>query len=227
MTKLIEVENLYFKYKGSKYNILDGVNFNLSRGEVVAIVGLSGSGKSTFLNIICGIIPYIYNGKIKGTVKIWGQKISSMRLSEISTKIGIVFQDPDTQLFSPTVEDEIAFGPENLMVDREEIGWRIKKILKVVGMEDYRYENTNNLSGGQKQLIAMASVLVMEPEILLFDEVFAQLDKEGKKRISQVLMNLKEEGKSMILVEHDYNNIKFADRIMELKDGKLQEFKGR
>lgn len=227
MTKPIEVENLYLKYKGSKDNILNGINLNLSKGEVVAILGPSGSGKSTFLNIICGIIPCIYKGKLKGTVKIWGRNISDMRLPDISTKVGIVFQDPDTQLFSPTVEDEIAFGPENLMIDREEIGLRIEKILKVVEMEDYRYENTNNLSGGQKQLIAMASVLVMEPEILLFDEVFAQLDKEGKKRISQVLMNLKEEGKSMILVEHDYNNIEFADRTMELKDGKLQEFKGR
>ncbi len=226
MNSLIEVRDLCFSYKNNKKNILDGLDFKVSKGEVVAIVGLSGSGKSTLLYTLCGIIPNIYKGKLKGEAKIWGENVLNMKLSEISTKIGIVFQDPDTQLFSPTVEDEIAFGPENLCIDPEEIGLRIEKALKIVNMEEHRYDNPNNLSGGQKQLIAIASVLAMESDILLFDEIVAQVDEEGKKRIRNVIMDLKAQGKTIVLVEHDFENLKVVDRIMELKDGKLVEFKG-
>ena len=101
-------------------------------------------------------------------------------------KIGVVFQDPDSQLFLPTVEDEIAFGPENMMVPREEIGLRIERALKAVNMEEYRFENPNNLSGGQKQLIAIASILAMEPSIFLFDEIMNQLDEEGKRKLKKL-----------------------------------------
>ena len=148
-----------------------------------------------------------------------------MTLPEISTKVGIVFQDPDTQLFSPTVENEIAFGPENLCVPREKIGLRIKRVLETVNMEEYRFENPNNLSGGQKQLITIASVLAMETEILLFDEILSQIDKEGKIKIREVIRGLKEEGRTIILIEHDLDNLQIADRVLQLKDGKLEKFK--
>lgn len=222
----IEVSNLHYKYGKDTREILKGVNLQVQQGEVVAIVGLSGSGKSTLIYNICGIIPHIYSGEIKGQAKIWGKDILNMKLSEISTKIGIVFQDPDTQLFSPTVENEIAFGPENLCVPREEIGLRIKKVLEIVNMTEYRLENPNNLSGGQKQLIAIASVLAMETEILLFDEILSQIDEEGKRKIKDVIKGLKEEGKTIILIEHDLDNLQVADRVLQLKDGILEEFKG-
>lgn len=226
MNNLIDIENLYFSYGNSGKNILKALNFQVKKGEVVGIVGLSGSGKSTLLYVICGIIPKLYRGKLEGEVKLWGENVQSLEISDISKKIGIVFQDPDTQLFSPTVEDEIAFGPENLCVDPGEIGLRIEKTLKIVNMEKYRYENPNNLSGGEKQLIALASVLAMEPEVLLFDEVLAQIDSQGKERIRNVIIDLKDQGKTMVLVDHDLENLKAADRIMELKEGKLIEFKG-
>lgn len=226
MNNLIDIENLYFSYGNSGKNILKSLNFQVKKGEVVGIVGLSGSGKSTLLYVICGIIPKLYRGKLEGKVKLWGENVQSLEISDISKKIGIVFQDPDTQLFSPTVEDEIAFGPENLCVDPGEIGLRIEKTLKIVNMEKYRYENPNNLSGGEKQLIALASVLAMEPEVLLFDEVLAQIDSQGKERIRNVIIDLKGQGKTMVLVDHDLENLKAADRIMELKEGKLIEFKG-
>lgn len=222
----IEVNNLYYKYEKDTREILSGVNLRVAKGEAVAIVGLSGSGKSTLIYNICGIIPHIYKGEARGQVKIWGKDILNMKLPEISTKVGIVFQDSDTQLFSPTVENEIAFGPENLCVTREEIGLRIKRVLEIVNMEEYRLENPNNLSGGQKQLIAIASVLAMETEILLLDEILSQIDKEGKIKIREVIKGLKEEGKTIILIEHDLDNLQVADRVLQLKDGKLEEFKG-
>ncbi|MCK9267496.1 MAG: energy-coupling factor ABC transporter ATP-binding protein [Alkaliphilus sp.] len=221
----IEINNLHYKYEKDAREILNGANLKVAKGETVAIVGLSGSGKSTLIYNICGIIPHIYRGEAKGQVKIWGKDILDMKLSEISTKVGIVFQDPDTQLFSPTVEDEIAFGPENLCIAREQIGLRIKKVLETVNMEEYRLENPGNLSGGQKQLIAIASVLAMETEILLFDEILSQVDKEGRIKIREVIKGLKEEGKTIILIEHDLNNLQIADRVLQLKDGKLEEFK--
>lgn len=226
MINPIEINNLYFKYRNSPDYILNGVDLTVFKEEILTLVGLSGSGKSTLLNIMCGIIPHIRKGKIKGEVKLWGKEIKNLKIVDITKRVGIVFQDPDTQLFSPTVEDEIAFGAENLMVEREEIEKRIERVLKAVNMEDYRYENPNNLSGGQKQLIAIAAILAMESDILLFDEVLSQVDDRGKKRVKDIIINLKKEGKTIVLVEHDLENLSLADRVLELKDGKLKEFKG-
>lgn len=226
MTKIIDIKDLYFRYNTRDDFILNGIDLTIYEKEVLAIVGPSGSGKTTLMQCICGIIPHLADGKLKGEVKLLNRNIKNMSIPEISSKIGIVFQDPDSQLFSPTVENEIAFGPENFKVDREEIDRRIEKVLKMVNMEDHRYDNPNNLSGGQKQLIAIASVLAMETEILIFDEVVSQVDNEGKKRINDVIKKLKDEGKTIIMVEHNLDNLKIADRIVKLSNGKLQEFKG-
>ncbi|CCQ97558.1 ABC transporter, ATP-binding protein [[Clostridium] ultunense Esp] len=226
MINPIEIRNLYFKYRGSPDYILKGVDLTVSKGEILALVGQSGSGKSTLLNIICGIIPHIRKGQIKGEVKLWGEEVKNFKIPDIAKRVGIVFQDPDTQLFSPTVEDEIAFGPENLMVERKVIEERIKKALDIVHLEDYRYENPNNLSGGQKQLVAIAAILAMESDILLLDEALAQLDDQGKERIKETILSLKEEDKTIVLVEHDLENLNIADRVLELRDGKLREYKG-
>lgn len=226
MNKAIEIKNLNFTYDISSNYILKGLDLTVDKGEIIILAGLSGSGKSTLLNIISGIIPHIHKGRVEGSVKLWGQEVRNLKILDISKRLGIVFQDPDTQLFLPTVEDEIAFGPENLMVEREEIGRRIEKVLQLVNMENYRYENPNNLSGGQKQLIAIAAILSMEPDILLFDEILSQLDNKGKRIINDLTMRLKRENKTVILVEHDLDSINFGDRILELKSGKLIEFKG-
>lgn len=222
----IEIKDLSFRYKNKQRDILNGVNLSIKKGEVIAIVGLSGNGKSTLCHCISGIIPHVYNGELNGKVFLYGKDITEMNLSTICTKIGIVFQDPDTQIFSPTVEDEIAFGPENLCINREEIGERIYEALNEVKMKEFRYYNPNNLSGGQKQLIALASVLSLKPKILIFDEVMAQIDKAGKKRIKEIIKELKNEGKTIIMVEHDLNNLDVADRVLALKNGKLKEFRG-
>lgn len=224
--KVVEINNLYFKYKSQDEYLLKGLNLVVNKGEILAVIGESGCGKSTLLSIICGIIPHIRKGYIEGEVKLLGKEVKKTKIKDIAKKVGIVFQDPDSQIFLPAVEDEIAFGPENLMVPREEIGLRIEDALKAVSMEDYRHENPNNLSGGQKQLIALASILAMKPSILLFDEISSQLDEESKKQVKKIILNLKEKGETVVFVEHDLKTLDIADRVLELKNGVLNELKG-
>lgn len=208
----VEVNNLSFKYKNAKEKILDNVNLEVNEGEILAILGPSGCGKSTLCNCICGLVPNVYTGEYNGEVKIFGQNIKSMSLAQIATKVGIIFQNPATQLFSPTIEDELAFGPENLCVERDEIGRRMDNVLKIIDMEKYRYENPNMLSGGQQQLIAIASVLMLNPQILICDEIMSWIDEDGKKAIKNLLINFKEQGKTIIMVDHDKENSIIADR---------------
>ena len=212
--KAIEVNNLSFKYPDSKEYIFENVSFSLDPGESLAVLGPSGCGKSTLCLCISGLIPRVYPGNLSGQVLIYGQNIRDLSLAQTVSKLGIIFQNPATQLFSPTIEDELAFGPENLCLDREEIGLRIEKILKTINMEGYRFDNPNSLSGGQQQLIAIASVLMLNPEIIICDEIMSWIDDEGKEIIKKVLESLKEEGKTIIMVDHDRENIKLADRVI-------------
>jgi energy-coupling factor transport system ATP-binding protein len=217
--KSVIVKNLSFKYKNSREKILDNVNLEIDSGKITAIIGKSGSGKSTLCNCICGLIPRVYDGDLSGDIFINGENLRDMGLQDIVTKVGIIFQNPSSQLFSPTIEDELAFGPENLCVDREEIGRRIDRILQIINMEDYRYDNPNNLSGGQQQLIAIASVLMLDPQILICDEIMSWIDEDGRVIIKELLLKLKEEGKTIIIVDHEPENIKIADQILYLNFG--------
>lgn len=227
MTMPLEVRDLWYRYPGSGEDILRGVNLTVERGEVLAVVGLSGSGKSTLCYCLSGIVPHIYSGNMRGEVLIKGTPTTSMKIPQIATRLGIVFQEPDTQLFSPTVEDEVVFGPENLCLPREEIGERLKTALKLVGMEDFRLGSPNQLSGGQKQLIALASVLSLDPEILIFDEAMSQIDAQGKTAIKEAISGLRDRGKTIVMIEHDLDNLDVADRVLLLRDGVLQPFEGR
>lgn len=210
----VQIRNLNFKYKNRDKKILDNINLNFKKGEITAIVGKSGCGKSTLCRCICGLIPNTYKGEFSGQVLLFDRDIGDMSIDQIVKRVGIIFQNPSTQLFSPTIEDELAFGPENMCVERIEIGKRIDKLLKTINMEEYRYENPNNLSGGQQQLIAMAAVLVMDPDILVCDEIMSWVDVEGKAIIKDLLLSLKKEGKTIIMVEHDRENIEIADKII-------------
>lgn len=222
----VEVENLYFRYAGAEKNVLNGVSLRVSEGEVLAIAGLSGSGKSTLCYCIAGLAPRLVKGRIKGAVRIFSEDVSKLKTAEVATRLGIVFQEPDDQLFSPTIEDEVAFGPENLCLPREEIGRRIGEALESVGMAEYRMGNPENLSGGQKQLIALASVLSMRPRILIFDETMSQIDRTGKKRIKDMINKLRAERKTILMVEHDFDNMDVADRILVMRGGKLHPYDG-
>ncbi|MFZ5974001.1 MAG: energy-coupling factor ABC transporter ATP-binding protein [Bacillota bacterium] len=222
----VKVENLYFRYAGEDRNVLNGVTLTAKKGEVLAVAGLSGSGKSTLCYCICGIAPKLIRGRIKGDIRIFSKDIGEMKIAEAATRLGIVFQEPDDQLFSPTIEDEVAFGPENLCLPRDEIGRRIEEALDIVGMREYRYANPEKLSGGQKQLIALASVLSMRPQILIFDETMSQIDKSGRQLIKDMIVKLKNNGRTIIMVEHDFDNMDVADRVLVMREGKLHPYDG-
>ncbi len=148
---MLEARDVSFNYLGGK-RLFERVNLQVNAGECVAITGASGCGKSTFCHILAGIIPRSIEGELSGDVFIEGKNICEMSLCDVIKIVGIVFQNPDSQLFAPTVEDEIAFGPENLCLPREEIEKRITDSLDTVGMSDYRFSAPSRLSGGQKQL---------------------------------------------------------------------------
>lgn len=202
MDKIIEVDHLSFVYPNGK-TVLNDVSFSFEKEQIWGIIGASGCGKSTLCLCLSGIIPHSMKGKMKGDVCIAGSNTRNTSLAQLVPKVGIVFQDPDTQLFCPTVEDEVAFGPENLCVPPQEIRARVDKVLSIVGLQSERYKNPNQLSGGQKQLVALASVLSLNPEILIFDEIMPRLDTAARKRIEALIMKLKAEGKTIIMVEHD------------------------
>ncbi len=199
------------------------ISLTVEQGACVALCGPSGSGKSTLCYLIAGIIPRSIGGTMTGDIRLFGKSVSDKHLDEIVQSVGIVFQNPDAQLFSPTVEDEIAFGPENLCLPRDEVGARIAKSLRAVGMERYRAYNPNDLSGGQKQLIALAAMLALEPKILLFDESLSQLDDEATARILDVIQTLKNDGHTVLMVEHDEENLGMADCVYHLANGRLWE----
>jgi len=201
--------------------ILKDLNFTVEQGQILAVMGLSGSGKSTLCLCLGGIIPHYLGGEMSGQVLINGQDTAECKIARLALEVGIVFQDADTQLFSPTVEDEIAFAPENLCLPSDQIRQRVDAVFDMMGINHLRYENTNNLSGGQKHLVAMAAVLAMDPAILVLDEVLVQLDAIVKENVIDILLELRRRGKTIIIVEHDLEAVTIADRVLLLEDGML------
>jgi len=218
----LAAHNLTFAYPGGK-TLYSKLNITVKQGECVALTGPSGCGKSTLCYLLSGIIPRNIDGEYTGETLIFGRPVDEIPLAELIQLLGIVFQIPDSQLFSPTVEDELAFGPENLCLSRAEMRERIDEALALVGMEKYRLSNPEQLSGGQKQLIALAAILTLKPQILIFDEALSQLDDEATERIKAVIADLKVQGKTILMVEHDPDNLDIADRIFRFEDGQLRE----
>jgi energy-coupling factor transport system ATP-binding protein len=219
----LEIKNLSFRYDQDGRNILNGINLEIRSSEITAITGLSGSGKSTLCYCIMGIIPHVYQGVLRGDVLIYGRPVSLMKIPGIAVNAGIIFQDPDTQLFSPTVEDDIAFGPENLCMNRREIAARIDGSLEVAGMKEYRFFDLDGLSGGEKQLIAIASVLSLNPRIIIFDEAMSQLDEKSRERVKSIMKELRKKGRAVVVVENEARNLDMADRLYVLEGGVLSE----
>ncbi len=222
----LTVRGLGFSFPGASTPLFSDVDLEVKRGETVAIVGLSGSGKTTLCYCLSGIIPLIREGNMTGEVLLYGTPTREMTLPQVATRLGIVFQNPDTQLFFPRVDDEVAFGPENLCLPPGEIWERIHETLERVGMKDFQAKNPHRLSGGQKQRVALAAVLSLDPEILIFDEAMSQLDEEGRDRIKELISSLKREGRAIVMVEHNPDNLDVSDRTMLLRDGKLVEVSG-
>lgn len=225
----IEIRNLKFSYDG-RTKILDGIDLDIEVGQLIGIVGDSGCGKSTLCYILCGIIPDAIKGIISGEVWIrqkdenGGQmvKLRDLRLRDMAEIVGFVMQDSDRQIVSSTVEDELAFGPENLCIEPQEIRKRVDDTAQLLGISDLILSDPNNLSGGQKQLVAIGSVLTLRPPVLILDEPFSHLDQNSRNRLSEVITMLRDMGKTVIVVEHDHDTIENADRRICIKDGKIE-----
>ena len=214
----VTVKNLSFAYPGSD-KILNDVNFEIKSGEIFVIAGLSGCGKTTLCHILCGIIPNSIGGTLTGTVCVAG--CTGRSLAETALHIGLIFQDSDAQLICTTVEDELAFGLENLCFEPSEIRSRVDKMLCRLGLYEQRFSNPSMLSGGQKKLAALGSVLILEPEIIILDEPMSNLDKCGRSLVRSAIDELHTQGKTVIIVEHDLSLALFADRWMLLNNGRV------
>ena len=221
MEKII-VKNLCFKYQNSDFALKD-INFKIKAGEFVLITGPSGSGKSTLAYCLSGIIPHcIKNGKMNGTVIINGKNTKRVPLNELAREVGIVFQNPESQIFGMSVEEDIAFSLENLCYPKDEIKVRVEKILNFLDLKKLRDENPECLSGGQKQRLVIGSALATEPEVLILDEPFSNLDPHGVKMVLSTLISLKNSGKTIILIERKIGDVvPFVNRIIAIKDGKV------
>ena len=192
------------------------ISFSIEKGEFVAVLGHNGSGKSTLAKLINGLLL-----PEKGSVTVLGMKTSEAdKLFEIRKSVGMVFQNPDNQMIATIVEDDIAFGPENIGIEPEEINRRVDWALGCVGMEEYRNASSFRLSGGQKQRIAIAGVLAIKPQILVLDESTAMLDPLGRKEVLDVVKRLnREQGITVVLITHFMEEASQADRIIVLNDG--------
>lgn len=219
--KAITVKNLNYRYQTGGKPILKKLSFDIARGETIVLMGLSGCGKSTLCYCLSGIIPNYWGGEMEGEVLVNGTNTRGSRVAALASHVGMVFQDPETQLFSPTVEDEIAFAPENMCLPRDSIRERTDYVVDLLGIDSLIRANPHQLSGGEKHLVALASVLTLDPSILVLDEVLSQLDFTGRQKVAWALEKLHQQGKTIIAVEHDLKTAVIADRIMVMQSGEL------
>ena len=211
----IEVRNLSVSY--GEREVLRKFSLTVEAGEAVFIRGPSGCGKSTLLHALCGLIPGVIEAECSGEVLLFGEGVQTLSLAERARRLGIVFQNPETQLFCDSVEDEIVFGLENLCVSRDEMALRLEQMLKLTGMDEYRYASPKELSGGQKQRVVLAAVMALDPKVLLLDEALSQLDRSGRDALGEQFRLLKSEGRTMLMVDHDDEFASIANRIIEME----------
>ncbi len=226
METLLCASGLGFRFRPGAPPLFDEVDLALQPGQVTAIIGPSGSGKTTLCHCLSGIIPLLRGGETWGSVTIKGKPVDQMRIPEIARNLGMVSQDPEAGLFFPVVEDEVAFGPENLCLEPPVIRARIDEALGNVGITDLRLRNPHRLSGGEKQLVATASVLSLHPEILILDEALSQLDGRGRWMMERLILRLRATGKAILMVTHDPNHLDVADHTFILSNGRLSPFHG-
>lgn len=215
---IIECENVKFSYPDSETYAVDGVSFKLRKGEFLSVIGHNGSGKSTLARLLNGLLE-----ADAGKITVLGMDVAEGKNAiEIRKHVGVVFQNPDNQMVASIVEDDVAFGPENIGVAREEIGERIEWALGAVGMSEYRTSTPSRLSGGQKQRIAVAGVLAIKPDVLILDESTAMLDPKGRREVIEVVSRLnKEEGMTIILITHFMEEALLADRTIVMNRGQI------
>lgn len=218
----VNIENLSFAYPKREgepvRNVLCGVSLRIEKGEFVSLIGSNGSGKSTLSRLINGLLQ-----PVEGVVEVFGTNTADKKsLFDIRKRVGTVFQNPDNQQVASIVEDDIAFGPENVGMPREKTGERIDFVLKVTDMEKYRNAEVARLSGGQKQRVAIAGALAIDPEILILDEATSMLDPKGRNEVMSVVKDLnKNHGLTVINITHYMDEAVNSDRIFVLHGGKI------
>jgi len=220
---LISIKNLTFYYSGSDKPALCDINLEIGDGEFVLLTGPSGGGKSSLCRCLNGLIPHFYGGKIAGKVGVNGLDVTKHSTKELATMVGMVFQDPENQLVAMDVDSELAFGLENLAFAKEVIARRVEEALDTVGIVSLRHRATSELSGGEKQRVAIASVLALYPDILVLDEPTSELDPKGAEDVLNVVERLNDElGITVILVEHRLDRVvAHSDRVTVLEKGMI------
>ncbi len=219
-----KLEDVSYKYPLEDREILKNINLDIKKGEFWAVIGKNGSGKTSLCNVLRRFVPDFYKGELKGKITLEGKELKDYSAKEIVQKVGFVFQNPFTQIsgVKETVFEEIAFGLENLALDAEYIRKRVEETLKLLHIEELRNKNPYELSGGQGQKVALASIIAMDPEIMVIDEPTSQLDPKGTEEIFEIIDILKKERKTIILVEHKLELIaEYAEKVMVLDEGEM------
>ena len=215
----IEVKNVGFQYAKSeeRESALKQISFSVEKGEFISLVGKNGCGKSTLAKLLNGLFE-----PSEGTVSVSGVDTSNEdTIFEVRSKAGMVFQNPDNQMVATIVEDDVAFGPENLGVEPSEIIKRVDESLAAVGMSDYKNSTASRLSGGQKQRVAIAGVLAMKPEIMILDEATSMLDPDGREEVMSVVKKMNDGGITIINITHDMSEVALSQRVIVLKEGEI------
>ncbi len=221
----LEVKDVSFRYPIGDENVLENISFSVKPGEFVAILGANGVGKTTLCNILRGFIPRFHvGGDFTGRVMVEERDIADLTMAELALKIGFVFQNPFIQNsgVKKTVREEVAFGLENLGTPKDEMKSRVDQMIALLKIDDLKDKHPAELSGGQRQRVALASVLVMNPHILIIDEPTSQLDPLGTEEVFEIIKIMKEQNKTIILVEHKIDLIsEYADRVLLLNNKQL------
>lgn len=223
MDYAIEFDALTFTYEDAPSPALSDINLKIKPGESVLVTGPSGSGKTTLVSCLIGLIPHFHEGQLEGEIRVLERNIRRMRIGVMASAVGLVFQDPESQLVTASVADEIAFGPENLGVSRQEIEERVTDAVNMARLDGYLNRDPINLSGGEQQATAIASIYAMHPEIYVMDEPTSNLDPLGTKQVLSLIIDIaKKRGKTLVVVEHKLEEVlPLVDRAVVLDEGRV------
>ncbi len=217
----VSVQGVTFTYHGADRSALRAVSLVQNAGEMIGVMGASGAGKSTFAKCLNRIIPEFEDGDFHGAIRIAGESIEHLRVCDLAPKVGMVFQDFESQLFSTNVAHEVAFAMEQVGMDRAEMDRRIMPALEAVGLRGFEHRDPMSLSGGEKQRLAIASVLALRPSVIVLDEPTTDLDPEGRAEVFELIRKLRGQGLSLIVIEHESEELRAADRIVVLREGEV------
>jgi len=221
---IIETKNLTYTYPGAAKPSIKDVSLSVEKGEFVLITGPSGCGKTTLCRCFNGLVPHFYQGELKGEITVVGEDVLKRHTYELAKHVGLVFQNPENQLFALSVEKDVAFGLENLGFPREEIRKKVDWAMKQTGIYDLRERSPHEISGGQQQRVAIAAVLAMEPEVIVLDEPTSFLDPLSAQKIFDVIYDLnRSQGITVVLVEHRLDlTAKYANHLVVMQEGQVR-----